>query len=142
MKEPKQYKLLRAEDGIFHQPTKEKVSFERDTIKEHRTTAYAYDGHGKTKEIDEKNHLAWARILHINGREKYYVKVCKVGNNIGLLPNPKSVNFVNNETSANVGGIPMYQWHSVKKDVFDHYLKFLITGDKKWVRSAQSKLQS
>ncbi len=140
--EVQKFKATVVHDYIFQQPKRQKPKYEPDTIKEHRVVGYAYDGHGKEKTIDPTHYLAWAKVVHSNGRQKYHIKICKSGSNIGLLPNPKRLNFDTMETSRQLNGMPMYLWQVVKKDIFDDYLKFLTSGDTRWVRSAQSKLQS
>lgn len=138
----KEYKKFKMEEGIFTQPKKNVSKIPKDETKDRVVIAYAYDGHKKQKVINENNHLAWAKLVSINGRDRYYVKVCKMGNNVGMLPNPKSDTFTANETSSKIGGIETYSWHNVKKQLFTEYLNFLITGETKWVRAAQSRLQS
>ena len=142
MAEQKQYKKLEASEGTFKQPQKNEPKFKRENVQERVTVAYAYDGHNQEKTIDEKSPFAFAKVIHINGRPKYFVKVCKLGNNEGMLPNPKSIAYTHNETAAKIGGAPMYDWFSVKKELFDEYMKFLKTGEQRWVRAAQNRLRN
>lgn len=125
---------------ILKTPQKPKPGFVQETISR-STIAYTFDGLGNEKTVDPKSYVAYARIDKINGRERHYVKVAKIGAMAGRLPNPKDPDD-RYSTGAKVGGTPVYDWHFVKPEIFKEYLNFLKTGEKKWLNAAQSHLKS
>lgn len=125
---------------MFKVPKKEKPGFVKENISR-VTKAFTYDGLGNEKLVSPDDYLAYAKIDTINGRARYYVKVAKMGDMAGRLPNPKQQDdrYI---TGAKVGGVPVYDWHCVKKEIFQSYLNFLKTGEKKWLNAAQNHLKS
>ncbi len=132
--------IMKEEESIFYLNKKE----EREFVPEQRsrtTIAFTYSGLGQDRVIDTKNSEAYARVDIINGRNRYYVKIGKVGRRNGQLPDPKSIEFTKGETSMKIGGIDVYDWIHVKKEVFDSYTKYLKTGEKKWLAEARNLLK-
>ena len=104
--------------------------------------AFSYNGNGGPSIVSESDDLAFATSVSVNGVDAYYVKMYKIGRNIGKLPNPKDIEFQKGKKKEQIGGINIIQWKSVKKEIFDDYLNYLNTGEAKWLRSAQSRIQS
>lgn len=125
---------------ILKVPPKKPAGFVQEAVSK-TSTAYTFDGLGNEKIVDSKSYVAYARKDVINGRERHYVKVAKMGPMSGRLPNPKDPDD-RYATGAKVGGTPVYDWHFVKKEIFQEYLNFLKTGEKKWLNAAQSHLKS
>lgn len=125
---------------IVKAPKKKPEGFVQEKISR-ETIAYTYDGLGNEKLVKVTDYTAYAKIEKINGRSRHYIKVAKMGNMAGRLPNPKESDS-RYETGRNIGGVPVYDWHFVKPQVFNEYLSFLKTGEKKWLNAAQSHLNS
>jgi|JI10StandDraft_1071094.scaffolds.fasta_scaffold16800_5 hypothetical protein len=110
--------------------------FTRDSI------AFTYNGFGSPSIVPDSSDEAFAKSVSVGGNDVYYVKMYKIGRDIGKLPNPKSLDFQKGKKNEKIGGIEVIQWQAVKKEIFDDYLNFLNTGESKWLRSAQSRIQS
>lgn len=133
--------MINVEDHLFHINKPKEPDFVPEKI-ERSTIAYTYSGLGQDRLIKADNSDAYAKVDNINGRKRYYVKVGKIGRRNGFLPNPKSMEFQKGETGIKIGGNPVYDWIHVKKEVFDSYVKFLKTGEKKWLSDAQNQMKS
>lgn len=131
----------KVEQFIFRTKVEKPKGF-KDIEKAKKTKGYTYSGIKAERLVDVTSSVAYAKEEYINGRTRYYVKLAKFGRNSGKLPNPKNIGFSNGETAIRIGGVDVYQWHHVKKQVFTDYVNFLNTGEVKWLRAAQSHLQS
>lgn len=107
-----------------------------------QVSAYAFDGHGKKNIVDPNAFTALAKSEKFPSSTFYYVKLGKRGNKQGYLANPKDPLFKLSDLTDQMGNNKIFDWHLVKEKLFTSYLNFLITGETKWLKDAQRKLQT
>lgn len=82
-----------------------------------------------------------AKHVHFdNGTDSYYVKVSKSGSDAGFFVNPQSMWYVElnaKRFDKRTKAKSVYEFKSVKKEVFESYLHFLKTKNQTYLRWAE-----